>query len=104
MCRSWQSSFTYVNARCCGKVTGARAGAHLTCLHWADRSTVCGGVDECELVQTSEYSDVAGVPVAFLGLLYFVAMSLLAAARISRMPGSLEWAQSAAFSLVLAQD
>ena len=71
-------------------------------MHWADRPAVCGGIGECELVQTSEYSDVAGVPVAFLGLLYFVAMSLQAAARIGRMPGSLEWAQSAAFSLALA--
>ncbi len=42
------------------------------------------------------------MPVAFLGLLDFVAMSLPAAARIGRMPGSLEWAQPAAFSLAQA--
>lgn len=53
-------------------------------------------------MQTSEYSDIAGVPVALLGLLYFVAMSSLAVARIARMPGSLEWAQPVAFSLALA--
>ncbi len=81
---------------------GTGVAAYLTYSHWADRVTVCGGIGECELVQTSEYSDIAGVPVALLGLLYFVAMSLLAVARIRRMPGTLEWAQPAAFSLALA--
>ncbi|KKL88308.1 hypothetical protein LCGC14_1925970, partial [marine sediment metagenome] len=44
---------------------GSAVAAYLTYAHWADRPTVCGGIGECELVQTSEYSDIAGVPVAF---------------------------------------
>jgi uncharacterized membrane protein len=48
---------------------GIGVAAYLTYSHWADRPTVCGGVGQCELVQTSEYSDIAGVPVALLGLL-----------------------------------
>jgi uncharacterized membrane protein len=54
-------------------------------------------------VQTSKYSDIAGVPVALMGLLYFVAMALLALTRISRirMPGELEWVQPAALSMAL---
>lgn len=81
---------------------GSAVAAYLTYAHWANRPTVCGGIGECELVQTSEYSDIAGVPVAFLGLLYFVAMSLLALARIRRIPGMVEWGQPAALSMALA--
>lgn len=84
---------------------GIGVAAYLTYSHYADRPTVCGGIGECELVQTSEYSDIAGVPVALLGLLYFVAMSLLALARISRvswMPDEMEWAEPAALSMALA--
>jgi uncharacterized membrane protein len=84
---------------------GTAVAAYLTYSHWADRPTECGGIGECELVQTSEYSDIAGVPVALLGLLYFVAMAFLALARINRikwMPGGLEWVSPAALSMALA--
>lgn len=84
---------------------GIGVAAYLTYSHWADRPTECAGIGECELVQTSEYSDIAGVPVALLGLLYFVAMAFLALARINSVkwtPGVLEWAQPAALSMALA--
>jgi uncharacterized membrane protein len=84
---------------------GVGVAAYLTYSHWADRPTVCAGVGECELVQTSEYSDIAGVPVALLGLLYFVAMAFLALARVNRiewMPEALEWAHPVALSMALA--
>jgi len=84
---------------------GSAVAAYLTYSHWADRPTVCGGIGECELVQTSKYSDIAGVPVALLGLLYFVAMAFLALTRITRikwMPGELEWVQPAALSMALS--
>ncbi len=84
---------------------GIAVASFLTYAHWADRATVCGGIGECELVQTSEYSDIAGVPVALLGVFYFVAMAFLALVRINRikwMPGALEWVQPAALSMALA--
>ena len=81
---------------------GSGVAAYLLDAHWADRPTVCGGVGQCELVQTSEYSDIAGVPVALLGLLYFVAMAFLALARLRWMLGTPEWAQPAALSMALA--
>ena len=81
---------------------GGALAAYLTYARWADRPAVCGGIGECELVQTSEYSDAAGVPVALLGLAYFLVMSLLAVARISRVLGAPAWAQPVAFSLALA--
>lgn len=84
---------------------GSAVAAYLTYAHWADRATVCGGIGECELVQTSEYSDIAGVPVALFGILYFVAMAFLALVRINRitwMPGGLEWVQPVALSMALS--
>ena len=84
---------------------GSGVAAYLTYSHWADRPTECGGIGECELVQTSEYSDIAGVPVALLGLLYFVAMAFVAMARISRvrwMPDDWEWARPAILAMALA--
>jgi uncharacterized membrane protein len=81
---------------------GSAVAAYLTYSHWADKPTECVGIGECELVQTSEYSDIAGVPVALLGLLFFLAMPVLALALIRRMPVALEWAQPVALSMALA--
>jgi uncharacterized membrane protein len=84
-----------------GAPGGAVAG-YLTYSHWEGGPTVCGGVGECELVQTSEYSAIAGVPVALMGILYFAGMSLVATCRLLRIPLAMEWAQPAAFSMGLA--
>lgn len=84
---------------------GSGVAAYLAYSHWADRPTECGGIGECELVQTSEYSDIVGVPVALLGLLYFVAMAFVALARINRiewLDDGLEWVRPAILSTALA--
>jgi len=81
---------------------GSGVAAYLTYSHWANQPTVCGGIGECELVQTSEYSDIAGVPVALFGLLYFLAMPVLALARTRGTPWMLDWVQPAALSMALA--
>lgn len=62
---------------------------------------MCSGIGNCELVQTSKYSVIAGVPVALMGLLYFAAVVALAAVRLARVRGAAEWAAPAAFSLSL---
>lgn len=49
-------------------------------------SIVCGPAGDCHAVQTSEYSKVAGVPVAMLGLAMYLA--LLAGAVARRLMGS----------------
>lgn len=81
---------------------GVAVGGYLTYSRLADRATVCAGIGQCELVQTSEYSAIAGVPVALLGVFYFAVVSLLALARLRRTPGTVEWAPPAAFSMALA--
>jgi len=80
---------------------GLAVASYLTYSHYADQPTVCSGIGNCELVQTSEYSTIVGIPVALMGLLYFVALAAVALARLLRAPLAMEWAAPAVFSLSL---
>jgi uncharacterized membrane protein len=62
-------------------VLGIALAGYLTYIHYAGIKPLCGkNGGGCEIVQTSEYSKLAGVPVALIGLLGYVAIfaSLLA--------------------------
>jgi uncharacterized membrane protein len=61
-------------------VTGAAIAAYLTYVHYAHIAPVCttGG---CEKVQRSSYAELAGVPVALLGLIAYVAIFATSAVR-----------------------
>lgn len=48
---------------------GLAIAAYLTYVHYADIKSVCTISHGCEKVQTSEWSKIAGVPVALLGLI-----------------------------------
>jgi uncharacterized membrane protein len=50
-------------------VVGLGVAAYLTYIHYEGIKPVCGLGGNCEKVQTSEWSKLAGVPVALLGLL-----------------------------------
>jgi uncharacterized membrane protein len=54
-------------------LVGAAIAAYLTYVHYAHVSPVCttGG---CEKVQASKYAELAGVPVALLGLVGYAAL------------------------------
>ena len=56
---------------------------------------VCGGIGECETVHTSAYAYTAGVPVAVLGLLSYLAIAGLVVLRLAAK-GSLDYLVSAA--------
>jgi uncharacterized membrane protein len=49
-------------------VVGLGVAAYLTYVHYEGIEPVCGLGGDCEKVQTSEWADLAGVPVALLGL------------------------------------
>ena len=54
---------------------GVALAGYLTWVHYADVQAVCvGGGGSCERVQTSEYSELAGVPVALVGLVGYLAL------------------------------
>lgn len=55
-------------------VVGLGIAGYLTYVHYAGVSPVCEIAHGCERVQTSQWSKVAGVPVALLGLLGYAAI------------------------------
>lgn len=61
-------------------VAGLGVASYLTYVHYAGIKPVCTAGGSCLKVQTSVYSELAGVPVALMGLLGYVAImsSLLA--------------------------
>lgn len=62
-------------------VLGTGLAAYLTYIHYAGIKPLCGrNGGSCEIVQTSKYSHLLGVPVALLGLIGYVLIlgSLLA--------------------------
>lgn len=60
-------------------VAGLGVATYLTIAHFADVPLVCNtsGIVNCERVTTSAESYFLGVPVAFWGLLFFVAMTAI---------------------------
>src|SRR5439155_6001084 len=61
-------------------VIGGGIAAYLTYVHYAHTAPICvtGG---CETVQKSKYAELAGVPVALLGLVAYLAIVATTAVR-----------------------
>jgi uncharacterized membrane protein len=53
-------------------VVGTAVAAYLTYVHYEGIEPVCGLGGDCEKVQTSEWAELAGIPVALLGLVGYV--------------------------------
>jgi uncharacterized membrane protein len=53
-------------------VVGIAVAGYLTYIHYEGIKPVCGLGGDCEKVQTSEWSKLAGIPVALLGLVGYV--------------------------------
>jgi uncharacterized membrane protein len=76
-------------------LAGLAIAAYLTYVHYAELEPVCGLGGDCERVQTSDYADVAGIPVALLGLIGY---ALILASLF--VPGELGVVACATFALV----
>jgi len=61
-------------------LTGLAVSAYLLTVHWGWWNAVCLGVGNCELVNTSRYSEFLGFPVALLGMGVYGGMLVLSAA------------------------
>jgi uncharacterized membrane protein len=73
-------------------LAGLVVAGYLTWVHYADLEPICaGGSGGCERVQTSEYAELAGVPVALLGLIGYAAIlaSLAVPGEAGRFAGAL---------------
>jgi len=55
-------------------LAGLGIATYLTIVHYAGGTPVCAVAHGCAVVQTSDYSELAGVPVAVLGLGGYVAV------------------------------
>jgi uncharacterized membrane protein len=50
---------------------------YLLWVHWAGADALCSGLGGCEIVNTSPYAEVAGVPVALVGLVGYALLLAL---------------------------
>jgi uncharacterized membrane protein len=55
-------------------LVGFGIAGYLTVVHYAGGTPVCAIAHGCAIVQKSSYAELAGVPVALLGLLGYVAI------------------------------
>jgi uncharacterized membrane protein len=58
-------------------LVGFLDATYLTATHYGAGSLACGPGGGCDIVTTSQYAIVAGVPVALLGLIYYVVVNLI---------------------------
>jgi uncharacterized membrane protein len=59
-------------------LAGIAVAGYLTWVHFDDAALVCVAGGGCETVQESDYAEIAGVPVALLGLgAYVVVLGLI---------------------------
>jgi uncharacterized membrane protein len=75
-------------------LAGVGVAGYLTWVHYADVAPICATGGGCERVQNSDYASLAGMPVAVLGLIGYVA--ILAA---SFVPGELARLATAGIAL-----
>ena len=53
---------------------GTAVAGYLTYVHYRPAALICTGGGGCEAVQESSYAEIAGIPVALLGLLAYIAV------------------------------
>jgi uncharacterized membrane protein len=84
-------------------VLGIGVAAYLVYVHYAGVEPVCNIAHGCHKVQTSEYAELAGIPVALLGLVGYVVIlaALLMPGEAARMVAALTALVGFGFSLYL---
>lgn len=82
-------------------LAGIGISSYLTFTHFADQPVACAGLGECNTVQTSDYAEVLGIPVAALGLAFCAALLGLVLWRLTDLDLAAEWAPLAVFSMTL---
>ena len=78
-------------------VLGLGVAGYMAYIEITHENAVCGPIGECNVVQTSQYATIAGIPVAVLGLVFYLAVLVLWAVQRS---GVGKWARPAALALL----
>lgn len=60
-------------------IAGLVVSLYLLTVHWGWWVAVCLGIGNCEVVNTSIYSELLGIPVALLGALTYISLIVLSA-------------------------
>ena len=81
-------------------LAGIGVAGYLTLAHYRQEILVCG-IGDCQTVQTSPYAEIAGVPIAVLGVSMYVALAGTSLARW-RWPERQDLLTAAAFAIALA--
>ncbi len=76
---------------------GLAVSTYLAYVEISHVAAVCGPVGECNVVQSSQYAQIAGLPVAVLGQLNYVAVLVL---WMVQRTGTGRWARPAALGLL----
>ncbi len=63
-------------------LVGVADAAYLTIEHYAGEIPPCNAIQGCETVLTSQYATIGGIPLALIGLIYYLVVLIL-----SRMEG-----------------
>ena len=53
---------------------GLAISIYLTWVHYAGLEPVCTGISDCERVQSSDYAELVGIPVAVIGIAGYAAI------------------------------
>ena len=61
---------------------GLGVSAYLTWVHYAGIEPVCTGISDCERVQSSDYAELVGIPVALIGVAGYAAILASLRARV----------------------
>jgi uncharacterized membrane protein len=71
-------------------LVGLGVAAYLTYVHYEDIKPVCGLGGDCQKVQTSQWSELGGLPVALIGLIGYalILASLFAPGEAGRVAGA----------------
>ena len=88
------------SAICLLAALGSIDALYLTLIKVTGAEAVCAGVGDCEAVNASIYSEIAGVPVAALGLATYTLIGILTWLEAHR-PAVTEILQLAVFGLAL---
>lgn len=56
-------------------LAGLAVSGYLTWVHYAELEPICTGISDCERVPSSDYAELAGVPVALIGAAGYIAVA-----------------------------
>lgn len=60
-------------------LAGLAVSGYLVATHYGDQPIECGGVGDCNYVNSSEYASIGGIPVSLLGVAMYVGLIAAAA-------------------------